>query len=298
MRLIVLVGFFAVGICIAIALVLLVDTSALFYWAAQQQRVFQNAMAVSLRAIRAGDGVALGSLCGLTFAYGFVHAIGPGHGKVLLGGAALSSQATLRRMAILTLISSLAQSLTAIIIVVGGAMLLSLSSADAVYLTEQWLAPMSYGAIALIGLYLSIRAGRQFLRLGQAANHNGDRDEICGCGHKHGPNIQQVDGLRNGREMAMLVASIAIRPCTGALFLLVIAWRFQILPAGVLATFTMGLGTAAFNVLIAGSGVGLRDFFSTASRSTRRLYYLPATVQLVGGLVIIILSVGMLLQTL
>ena len=301
MRLILLLGVFSVSIFIVIALILLVDTSALFYWAAQQQRVFQNAIAVSLRAIRTGDGVALGSLCGLTFAYGFVHAIGPGHGKILLGGAALSSQSTLRRMAILTLISSLAQSMTAIIIVVGGTTLLSLSSVDAVNLTEQWLAPISYAAIALIGLYLSVRAGRQFWRFGQIAKHNAvheHHDETCGCGHQHGPNIQQVDALRNWREMAMLVASIAIRPCTGALFLLVIAWRFQILPAGVLATFTMGLGTAAFNLIIAGSGVGLRGLFSVADRSSRSLYYLPAALQLVGGLLITVLSVGMLLQTL
>lgn len=246
MRLILPIVVFTVSICSIIALVLWVDTSAILYWAAQQQRSFQNSMATSLRAIQAGNGLALWSLCSLTFAYGFVHAIGPGHGKILLGGAALSSQSTLRRMTILTLFSSLAQSLTAIIIVVGGTTLLSLSSADAVNLTEEWLAPISYAAIGLIGLYLSIRAGRRFWQLSQSAKlkSNDDHDEK-GCGHRHGPAIQDVEALNSWREMAILVASIAVRPCTGALFLLVIAWRFQILPAGVLATFTMGLGTAA-----------------------------------------------------
>lgn len=291
MRLIFPIGILVVSICIAAGLVLLVDISALTYWAAQQQRVFQNAMASSLRAIQSGDGLALWSLCSLTFAYGIVHAIGPGHGKVLLGGAAISSQSTLRRMTILTLASSLGQSLTAIIIVVGGTTLLSLSSADAVNLTEQWLAPVSYAAIALIGLYLAARAARQLWRHDQHI-------ESCGCGHQHGPDIQQVDALSNWREMAVLVASIAIRPCTGALFLLVIAWRFQILPAGVLATFTMGLGTAAFNLFIAGSGVGLRGLLNRLGRSANGLRYLPAALQLIGGVLITILSTGMLLQTL
>lgn len=291
MRLIFPIGILVVSICIATGLVLLVDISALTYWAAQQQRIFQNAMASSLRAIQSGDGLALWSLCSLTFAYGFVHAIGPGHGKVLLGGAALSSQSTLRRMTILTLVSSLGQSLTAIIIVIGGTTLLSLSSADAVNLTEQWLAPVSYAAIALIGLYLAARAARQFWRHDQHI-------ESCGCGHQHGPDIQQVDALSNWREMAMLVASIAIRPCTGALFLLVIAWRFQILPAGVLATFTMGLGTAAFNLFIAGSGVGLRGLLNRLGRSANGLRYVPAALQLIGGVLITILSTGMLLQAL
>ena len=94
MRLIFPIGIFIASICIAVGLVLVVDTSALTYWAAQQKRVFQNAMASSLRALQAGDGMALWSLCSLTFAYGFVHAIGPGHGKVLLG-AALVSHSTL-----------------------------------------------------------------------------------------------------------------------------------------------------------------------------------------------------------
>jgi len=297
MRIILPVGMLAAAVLFTLALVLMVDTSALSYWAAQQQRSFQNAMAVSLQAIRAGDTLALVSLCGLTFAYGFVHAIGPGHGKILLGGAALSSRSTLRRMTALTLVSSLAQSMTAIIIVVGGTTLLSLSSADAVNLTEQWLAPISYAAIALIGLYLLVRALRQFWRLTQASEHV-SHDAHCDCGHSHGPDMQQVDALSNWREMAALVASIAIRPCTGALFLLVIAWRFQILPAGVLATLTMGLGTAAFNLAVAGSGVGLRKLLSGAGRITKGLRYVPATLQMMGGLLITILSSGMLLQTL
>jgi len=297
MRIILPVGMLAAAVLFTLALVLMVDTSALSYWAAQQQRSFQNAMAVSLQAIRAGDTLALVSLCGLTFAYGFVHAIGPGHGKILLGGAALSSQSTLRRMTALTLVSSLAQSMTAIIIVVGGTTLLSLSSADAVNLTEQWLAPISYAAIALIGLYLLVRALRQFWRLTQASEHV-SHDAHCDCGHSHGPDMQQVDALSNWREMAALVASIAIRPCTGALFLLVIAWRFQILPAGVLATLTMGLGTAAFNLAVAGSGVGLRKLLSGAGQITKGLRYVPATLQMMGGLLITILSSGMLLQTL
>ena len=301
MRLILPIGIFLGSLAAVAALILLVDFSSITYWAAQQQRSFQNAMAGSLRAMQAGDGVAVWSLCGLTFAYGFVHAIGPGHGKVLLGGASLSSHATMRRMAILTLVSSLAQSATAIIIVVGGTTLLALSSADAVDFTENWLAPISYGFIVLIGVYLSARAGRQFWRLSQSdehASHKAHHGEECDCGHRHGPNLQEVDALSSWREMAMLVGSIAIRPCTGALFLLVIAWRFQILTAGILATFSMGLGTAMFNLMISSSGVGMRVLLTRVNRPDNGLRYIPAALQLVGGLLIIALSSGMLMQIL
>ena len=78
-------------------------------WAAGEQRKFQNAMAGELRGIQAGHPRAVWTLCSATAAYGFFHALGPGHGKVLIGGAALASGATLKRLSILTVLSSLAQ---------------------------------------------------------------------------------------------------------------------------------------------------------------------------------------------
>jgi nickel/cobalt exporter len=97
-------------------------------WAAGEQRTFQNAMAGALRGIQAGDPRAVWTLCSATAAYGFFHALGPGHGKVLIGGAALASGATLKRLSILTVLSSLAQVATAILLVGGLYFLLQIGS--------------------------------------------------------------------------------------------------------------------------------------------------------------------------
>ena len=150
-------------------------------WAAAQQREFQNTMALALRALRDGEPMALWLLCSATAAYGVVHAIGPGHGKVLLGGAAFASGATCRRLAALTLVSSLAQSGTAILLVgvlVFGA---RMGAGDATDLTETWLAPLSIAAIGAVGALLIWRGTRSFGRLAVAAAANDTH--VCGCGH-------------------------------------------------------------------------------------------------------------------
>ena len=113
-------------------------------WAVGEQRTFQNVMAGALRGIQAGNPQAVWTLCSATAAYGFFHALGPGHGKVLIGGASLASGATLKRLSILTFLSSLAQAATAIFLVGGLYFILQIGSADLTDLTETWLAPASY----------------------------------------------------------------------------------------------------------------------------------------------------------
>ena len=127
-----------------------VPWAALLQWALAAQREFQEAMARSLRAVQSGAPGAVASLCAATALYGAVHAAGPGHGKVLLGGAALASGATMRRMAVLTVASSLAQALTAIAAVGLLGVLLRMGATSVGEVADAWLAPASYAAIAAV----------------------------------------------------------------------------------------------------------------------------------------------------
>jgi ABC-type nickel/cobalt efflux system permease component RcnA len=278
------------GAALALVLALLWAAStdaaaALFHWTAMQQRTVQNAMAGALRAIRAGDGLALAGLCALSGAYGFLHAFGPGHGKVLLGGTALAGGVPFRRMAAIGLVASLGQSLTAIVMVTLGAGLVAAAGGGEA-LAEGLLAEASRWAIMAIGALIAWRGARALWRLSATAlpapalapapapggplpstgarqgeapgghNHGHVHDETCGCGHRHGPTVAEVAALRRPREVAALIFAVAIRPCTGALFLLAIAFGLGIPLAGILAVLAMGLGTAAFNLLaIAGGGL-------------------------------------------
>jgi nickel/cobalt exporter len=258
-------------------------------WAVGEQRTFQNVMAGALRGIQAGDPRAVWTLCSATTAYGFFHALGPGHGKVLIGGAGLASGATLKRMSILTVLSSLAQAATAILLVGGLYFVLQIGSADLADITETWLAPASYAAIAAIGAVLIFRGARSWHKISQAKHVT----HGC-CGHAHGPSINDVATLTSTRDSVALIASIAIRPCTGALFVLVIAARFDAFAAGCLAVITMGLGTAAFNLTFATSGVAARWLAGLGAWDHQGMQAISATLHLTGGVLIIAISIGML----
>jgi nickel/cobalt exporter len=66
----------------------------------------------------------------------------------------------------------------------------------------------------------------------------------CDCGHFHMPDAAAVEGSLDWRKAWTVVASTALRPCTGALIVLVFSISQGLLLAGVAATLVMGLGTA------------------------------------------------------
>lgn len=224
--------------------------------ATDAQRDVQNAMAASLRGLRAGEAGALASLWGLCFAYGFVHAAGPGHGKLVIGGYGAGSRVTARRLAGLALGASLAQAATAIILVYFAALVLGWGRAQMTGLSDDVLAPLSYALIGAVGLWLLLRGLRHFRPRQVQPNES----EVCSaCGHAHGPTPAQADAVQSWRDALVVIGAIAVRPCTGALFLLILTWRFGIDYAGIIGAFVMGLGTASITILVAVASVGLRE---------------------------------------
>ena len=229
-------------------------------WAAQGQREFQNAMAGALRRLRAGDLAAWWALLGVCFAYGFFYAVGPGHGKILIGGYGMERRVAALRLAGIAVLSSLAQGLSAVVLVGAGIAVFGWGARRLEGATEDWFTPASYGAILLVGAWLVWRGLRHLwvVRRDFDHAHAGDAETCDHCGHKHGPTPEEAAAVHGWRDLLVLVGAIAIRPCTGALFLLIITWRFGIFHAGIAGTFAMALGTASVTVLVAFTAVGLR----------------------------------------
>ncbi|MEM0946177.1 MAG: hypothetical protein AAGK37_02135 [Pseudomonadota bacterium] len=280
-------------ITICVAILLGVDTTGLQSWIVEQQRAFQNQMAAAIRALRTGDPGAYAALLAAAGAYGFVHAAGPGHGKYLIGGVGLGTSISILRLVAVAAASSLAQTAFAILLVYGGLYLFEVSATRLTGLAENYLAPTSYLAIGLVGLVLVWRGARPLLRRPHAGNHHGHHREhhhgagTCGC-HAHGPSRDDVAKLRSFRDSVALIMSVAIRPCTGAIFLLIIAWQMDIRGAGIAAVVVMGLGTAALTGLVACSSVVARGVLLASAAGSQTLPRLASTFQmLIGGLVVL-----------
>ena len=272
-------------------------------WAADGQREAQSALARGLRALRAGEPGALIALLTMCFAYGFFHAVGPGHGKILIGGYGVARQVSMVRLSVLALVSSLAQAATAVILVYSGVLLFNWSRERMEGLAETLLAALSYGAIALIGAWLAYRGLRTLWRSFQKPHphtHDHDHsghDHVCDtCGHSHGPSIEEVAKVSSLRDAVVLIGAIAIRPCTGALFLLILTWRMGIEVAGILGAFAMGLGTASVTVVVALMAVVFRSGALEALSEGQTARRALGTVELIAGVVIAMLALQLLLR--
>ncbi|MEL7011947.1 MAG: hypothetical protein AAFO72_01570 [Pseudomonadota bacterium] len=266
-------------------------------WALDTQRVFQNQMAGAVRALQAGDTGAYIALLAGAGAYGFVHAVGPGHGKFLIGGVGLGTSVRVSHLMALALVSSVMQALWAIVLVYGGLSLFASSLGRMTGLAEDVFAPISYlavGAVGCILMWRGVRAlpDRSEQERGHSHTHTHTHTHSCGhsdaapCGCAHGPTPEEVAKVGSLRDALFLVGSIAIRPCTGAIFLLIIAWQMDILLAGALAVIVMGIGTAGLTSLVAASSVAARSVtFAYAGGLGTTTQVMPALQIFAGGLI-------------
>lgn len=231
------------------------------------QREFHSQLASHISAVAKDTATYGWALIGLSFAYGVFHAIGPGHGKAVIATYLGTHRESLAKGIGISMATALLQALVAISLVSVLAKVLSFRFADIDNYGED-MALVSYVLVIILGLILFASAVRRLLHLRRSSqtehqvthahhedhrhhghdhkphnDHNHDHDhqhhaESCGCQHAYVPEADQ-SWLRT----IAVIFSIGIRPCSGAIVVLIYAHLVGVFHYGVAATLLMGLGT-------------------------------------------------------
>jgi nickel/cobalt transporter (NicO) family protein len=296
-------------------------------WILAKQAEFYKQFSGMIRAAKS-DGSAAWGLFGLSFLYGMFHAAGPGHGKAVISSYLVANEETWKRGILLSFASAFLQALVAVAIVAVAAALLNATAATmsrAVNLIEI----LSYSLIILIGLRLvwvkgraliaSLRTLHRPVALSAAATpahhhdhmhhddrargcdhhahaHGHDHDHASAWGHAHAPEPEQLAGPGGWARGLSAIVAVGLRPCSGAILVLVFALAQGLFWSGVVATFVMGLGTAITVAAIASVAVGAKAW-ARRFAGTRSGYGMLAMRGIEVGAAALIVAFGTLLLT-
>lgn len=320
-------------------LMILFATAALWVWRAWPQILLQSVlwqkalhqqMTALLQQVAANPHQAGLTLMGFSLLYGVLHALGPGHGKVVIATFLATHPTRIKTSLQLTLAAAIVQGGVAIALVTVMLVVLQLSSRQ-LHLSSWWLEKSSYLLVAALGGWLCWRAlGRLRLALrpvdalaegasavnpsvnatsaasrvadgtpqmnepavtlarptpmaaavpaaGAAAAVSTGRplsgkiasatllppagnaepavngglalpahqhSAHCGCGHQHLPDARQLAAAVGWKTKLVVVLSMGLRPCSGAIMMLLFSKVIGVYLWGVLSALVMAAGTA------------------------------------------------------
>jgi nickel/cobalt transporter (NicO) family protein len=251
-------------------------------WIMAEQSMFYQMLAGTIRAVKTHNS-AIYALLGISFVYGIFHAAGPGHGKAVISSYLVANNETWRRGIVLSSVAALLQSLTAITLVSTAALLLDATAkmmGDTVRLIET----ASYVVITLIGARLVWVKGRAFVNLLRSetrphphdrhhghdrghTHHDHSKDEASAWDHAHAPEPRELAGRNGWRRGLSAIVAVGLRPCAGAIIVLVFALAQGLFWIGIVSTFMMGLGTAITVTSIATLAVVARGIAGRFARA-------------------------------
>ena len=256
-------------------------------WIITTQRELHQGLATALRAVQAEGSIAAPALVWLGFLYGVFHAAGPGHGKIVITTYLATQKETLGRGIALAATSSLLQGLTAIAAVFTTVLVLEQTTRQSQRLAGN-IELVSFALVAALGAFLVLRHTR---RLYQSKTTT----PCSSCGHHHAPPPDKTGFLA-------AILSIGLRPCTGAILVLVLAIALDLRTAGIAAVIAMSAGTALTTSALATLATLARDqatrLASHLDTDQTRLARIADTIALIGGLALLAMGAALLHTTL
>jgi nickel/cobalt exporter len=292
----------------------------IFGWILRTQQSLQRDLATGVKSLK-GDHALAGAvmLAALSFIYGVVHAVGPGHGKTIISSYVVANEETVRRGVIISFIAAGLQALTAIVLVGILAFALNASGMQ-INAWSNRLEMVSYAMIALVGAWLLTSQLIAIFRRRREAHaaevyaehavhdhhdaygehdhhhaHDHDHDHDHRHAHAEGEachhivDARELAGPFSWRKILAVVFSVGVRPCTGAILVLVFALTQGVFWAGVAATFAMAIGTAITVAALATLALGSRELALKLGGRSAAFANAVWTICALGGSLLILL---------
>jgi ABC-type nickel/cobalt efflux system permease component RcnA len=219
------------------------------------------------------------AIIGTGLLYGVIHAAGPGHGKTLAGSYFSTRQARITQAFLASGAMALVQAVSAIVLVSLFTLVLGFGSG---WLLDKagWVDVGSFGLIGLFGAVITWRSVRR--ADGEPA--------ACAHGHHHHDHGHDHDHAIPTREFMVGALAVGLRPCTGALLILLFTFANGLYAVGILATLAMAAGTAATVAAISLGAVGISStlFRIGLTAGSRR------SLSIAGGIIITLAGFAMM----
>ena len=201
-------------------------------------------------------GPALWFFLGLSFMYGVVHAVGPGHGKAVVCSYFLANPGSMATGAIMGNVITFVHMGSAVL-AVGAAYLIFSSGMGGFAEASRAIQPASYALLTLMGAWLVIKAVRDIRKGG-----------LLSATCSHGPE----DEPKDLKSLLMVSFVTGLVPCPGAAVILAFAIGLNIFWTGVLALFCMALGMGLTTTLFAWAAVTVRSVTLTLTDSNKKTF--------------------------
>lgn len=164
----------------------------------------------------------------VSFGYGVLHSLGAGHGKVLVSSYLVSNRGTTSKALVITISTAFIQAMVAIVIV---EFMLAMFSATMreIHTAIASAIRISYFCVVCLGIVLMIKS----------------LSKKCVLAHKHG--------------LYGIIAAVGLRPCTGAVMILLFSNMVGLRYTGIISAVAMAAGTAITTSIIACLAVKGKD---------------------------------------
>ncbi len=244
--------YFVVVLTIIVMVVYQADLFAHNFWQdfqgliAQLQYYLKIKMTGLVSQLRQGDNLSLMWLVGLSFMYGMIHSLGPGHGKALIASFLVAGQATPKRAVIQGSLAAFFHGFSAIILV---AMIKYFAMGRTSIVFNHWSANLqiiAYSLISLLGLFCVV-------------------SEIVELVRKKNRPLQVAKKVP---EWWMWL-SLGLIPCPGTMIILLFFMSQKLFALGVFLAVTMAFGMAVTLGVVGLCTVYCRDYIQQIRADNR-----------------------------